>query len=348
MAKTRFVYRGGDRTVESVVRKSKQAGSLYDSYLSSEVQFFKVKEGESTVRILPPTWEDTEKWGDGWEVGVYLHYNVGPDNGAYLCLDKMKGESCPVCEARRQTNDEDEADQLKPSYRTLCWVIDRDNEKAGPMVWSMPITLFKDINARSVDKKTNTPILIDDPEEGYDVVFSRAGTDKKTKYSAVEVLREPTPLHDDEKLQQRWLDYVTEHPLPDVLTFFDAEHIEKVLFGKAERKPAEEAEDETPIPTTRRRLAAAQAEEVVEEDAEPTPRRANLSRRQSEPEPEEVEPEPTPRVSRRSALLAEVEEEPPFEEEAEETPRNRAGAGAGRGSVVEQARRSLERLKPRR
>jgi hypothetical protein len=361
MAKGKFVYRGTARTVESVVRKSKQAGGLYDSYLAAEMQMYKPKEGEACVRILPPTWDDVEKWGDGWEIGVYIHYSVGPDNGTYLCLDKMKGEPCPVCEARRQITDQDEADQLKPGYRCLAWVIDRDNEKAGPMIWSMPVSLFRDINARSVDKKSNAPILIDDPEEGYDIIYNREGTGLKTKYTAVEVSREPSPLHDNEKLQARWLEYITEHPLPEVLNFYDAEHIEKVLFGKTDRrKDAEEETEAEPETRPSRRGRAEPVEEVVEEEA---PRGGH---RASRAEPE-VEDRPT-RGGRhsRGGAAEETEEEPPFEEnsrtarrralldegdapeegETQTRPRTRPETDAEDETPVKAARRSLERLKP--
>ena len=88
-----FKFRGGDRSSEDVTRRSKMSGGNYDNYLSSDAPFFKAKEGENTVRIMPPTWDDQEKWGNGWEIVVWLHRNVGPDNGTYLCLDKMKGAS---------------------------------------------------------------------------------------------------------------------------------------------------------------------------------------------------------------------------------------------------------------
>lgn len=331
MAKDRFVYRGKDRTVESVVRKSKQGGGLYDSYLKSEFNMFKPKEGENNVRIMPPTWEDTEKYGDGWEIGVYLHYSVGPDNGAYLCLDKMNGEVCPICEARRNTRDEEEQDQLKPSYRCLCWVIDRDNEKAGPSVWGMPMTLFRDINSRSVDKKSNTPILIDDPEEGYDIVFNREGTDMRTKYTAVEVLREASPIHDDERLQARWLEYVQANPLPDCLVLYDAEHIEKVLFGKVSRKD-ESAEAEAPASLRSSRRGQAEPEAEVEPE-QPSRRSLRAGRN-------EVEPEAASSTSRRRALLSEDTEE--------EAPSGAEETAAESDSPVAQARRSLDRLKTRR
>lgn len=354
MAKARFVYKGKDRSVESVVRKSKAGGGLYDSYLSGDIPMIKIKEGEACIRILPPTWTDVEKYGDGWEIGIYLHYNVGPDNGAYLCLNKMTNEACPVCEARRDAVDGDEADKLKPSYRVLAWAVDRDNEKAGPQVWSLPVTLFKDIMARSIDKKTNTPILIDDPEEGYDIIFNRAGTDLRTKYTAVEVSREPSPLHDDQKKQDAWLEYITENPLPDILQFFEAAQIEKVLFGKAQR-PARDTDDETVSerPSRSRRSAEPDPEEEPE-----TPRRGRRSEPEPEPEDdappsrserrrallsEETDPEPEPETPRRGARRTEPEPEP---EEEPETPRNRRRGAAEEPAPVARARASLERLKP--
>lgn len=341
MKSERFVYRGKDRTTESVVRKSKMSGGIFDSFLVEGTPTFKVKEGDLTVRILPPTWDNTDKWGDGWEISAYLHYGVGPDNGAYLCLDKMKGEECPVCEARRKATDEEEQNALKPSLRVFCYVIDRDNEKAGPQVWGMPLTLFREIMTRSVDKKTNTPILIDDPEEGYDVLFNRSGNTKtNTKYQGVEIDRDPTPIHDDQKLQDRWLAYISEHPLPELLNFYSAEHIEKTLSGKSDKRTQEDAEDETQEERPRRRLAR-------EEDVEEEQPRSTRRRPTQEEEPVEEE---TPR-SRRRAALDEEETDPPFD--VDDKP-SRRGADAEEAEAEEEdtpvqtARRSLERLKNRR
>lgn len=342
MAKSdRFVYRGKERTVESVVRKSKQAGGSYDSYLSGDAPKYSPKEGECTIRILPGTWEDTEKWGDGWDIGVHVHHSVGPDNGAYLCLDKMKGEPCPVCDARRDAVDEEEKNQLRASQRFLCWVIDRDNEKAGPMLWSMPITLFREINIRSVDKKSSAPILIDDPEEGYDIVFNRAGSGIKTKYTAVEVVRDSSPLHEDERLQQRWLDYITEHPLPDMLNFFDAAYIEKVLFGKApSRKSADDDDGEDTAPArgeSRRRMPVSTDDD---DDDAPPPRR---SRPADDGDDDEKQEAPSKRGRRESARSTDDDEDadPPFDVD------KKGKSDDDDEDVEKQARGRLDKLKSR-
>lgn len=333
---SRFKY-SGTRDVEGVTRRSKESGGSYDSYLSQEASFFKVGEGENAVRILPPTWamdfreelakgidaglsrekasaaaakkypdqaKEFEKWGDGWEIQVWLHRNVGPDNGTYLCLDKMQGERCPVCEAQRDATDEDEANSLKVGKRPMCYVIDRNNEKAGPQILSMPLTLFREINTRSIDKKDGSAILIDDPEEGFDVLFTREGKDLRTKYTGVEVERDPTPIHEDQKKQDKWLDYITANPLPDLLQFYPADHIEKVLFGRTERRRSEAAEEED-RPSRRSRRGAETEEDSSEERSS---RRSSRIRS----EPEDDTEEDRPRRGRR---------EEPAEEDSEETPR---------------------------
>jgi len=286
----KFKYRGEGRSVESASRRAKQSGGGYDSYLLPDIPFFKPKEGENAVRIMPPTWEDQEKWGDNWEIQVHLHRNVGPDDATYLCLDKMLGKPCPPCEARRHAADEDEADALRIQWRALCWVIDRNDEKAGPQVWGLPVTLFREINLRSIDRKTNQLVLIDHPEEGYDLLFSKEGTGKKTKYTSIEIDRDPTPLHDNEKRQDTWLDYIQDNPLPNVLNFYDAEHIEKVLFGSAR---AERTEEPRVRGTSRRGNGAAAPEE---EDAGRGSRRS--ARREPEPAEDEQEDRPPTRRGR--------------------------------------------------
>src|ERR1043166_4895514 len=144
----KFVYRGKERTTEDISRSAKQAGGTYDSYIYSGFARLKVKEGENQLRILPPTWEDLEKYGNSWHLSVFTHGNVGPDRGNFLCLDKMLGKPCPVCEARADCEDEDERDQLRVGWRGLAWVINRNDEKTGPQIWDFPPPLFTDVMAR--------------------------------------------------------------------------------------------------------------------------------------------------------------------------------------------------------
>lgn len=333
----RFVYRGSERTAADISRKASEGSRDFDTPLKQAIPTFKPKEGENCIRIMPSTWAEPD-----WDMPIQLHYNVGPDSGRYLCL-KMKGGNCPVCNARLEATDKDEADSFAPRKAALCWIIDRDNEKAGPQIWYIPFSKVRnEIYARSVDKKTKVPILIDDPEEGYDIVFSREGTGDRTNYKGVEIMRDPTPLHDDQKQQGRWLEYIAERPLDDILNFYEVSHIEKVLFGKAVPK-AEEDETETASVRSSRtaRRVAEEPDEAEEEPVASNPRRASAAVEEEEP-PFETEAKPT---SRRRALLDANDEEP------EPTPTRRGRAAPAEEQEtpdpVRAARASLERLKQR-
>jgi len=342
----KFEYIGEERTEEDVTRRANAKSGTYDSYLVSDVQMFKAKEGENTVRILPGTWskKDVEKWGNSWEITMFWHNNVGPDNSSYLCLQQMKGENCPVCEAARQSTDPEEARELRAKKRPLVWVIDRANEKAGPMVWTMPFRLWKELNARSHDKKRGL-LKVDHPEDGYDITFTREGTDKRTDYSALDIDRDPSPIHAKETLQEKWLDYILDNPLPELLNFYDYAHIEKVLTGGAAPKRDEEPEEEEATPR-RRKLQTAEPEEEEEvkprrarrgepeEEEEERPTRSRRGKGNGEEEPEEEDDDPPPRRGARAGRSTGESDDDDAGEEREETPSR-------------QARRQLERLRDR-
>lgn len=310
-----FVYRGKGRTADDISKKAKEGTRDFDGIFTPGLPTFKPKEGENQVRILPSGDEDNPDW----DLIVHTHYDVGPDNARYLCLAKMKEEECPVCEAKAEAVDEDEADKLRVAKGAICWVIDRDNEKAGPQLWSIPFTKVRnEIHARSIDKKSRTPLLIDHPEEGYDVLFNRKGTDQRTQYTGVEVDRDPTPLHDNEKLQQRWLDFVAEHPLADCLKYYDYDYIKKTLYGKSAKKKDDD-EDEAP----RRRLRK------DDDDEDDKPSRSSRRGRASADDDDDETPQIRRGGARRSAEDDEDDDKPVTrrrpkdEDDEEETPRSR-------------------------
>lgn len=270
MSKERFTYRRQERTADGIRAKASEGARDFDNLWKGDVKLFKPRDGENIGRILPATWgsqpftnaeldkmseadlrrlqEEDEKWGIDWYITVWIHYGVGPDNGMYLCLDKMLGERCPCCDAGKASRDPDEADRLKPQKRALAWWADRDSEKEGPQLWPMPWTKIRsEIYSRSTNKKDGTPLLPDGrpPDyEGYDILFNKSGKEDRTNYTGVELDRDLSPICQDEKREGKWLDYITDHPLPSLLNFFDAEHIEKVLRGRASSRRTSGEEDE--------------------------------------------------------------------------------------------------------
>ena len=227
------------RDADSVRKRGEQSGGDYDRILTDTVQMWKPNDGSNTIRIMPPTWDGADHFG----FDVFVHYEVGPDNQSYLCLDKMKGEACPVCDERARAvkdGDTEYADKLKPAKRVLIYMIDRDHERDGPIVWSMPWTIDRDLCKLVVDKRSGEVLPIDDPESGYDIEFDRQGKGQRTQYIGLAVARRDSALGKDE-----WLSFIQENPLPSLLHFYDYDHIQHVFGGgggKSEKKDSRDGD----------------------------------------------------------------------------------------------------------
>lgn len=239
-----FEYKKRDDS--KMIQRATRRVSGGDSWVSDEVRFFSPKEGDHEIRILPPTWEDADHFG----IDVWLHYGIGPDRSSYLCPAKMKDESCPLCDERvkaQQAGEDEYADLFSPRPRVAFFVIDRKEEKAGPLLWAPSANTEKEIVNAARDRKTNSVVSLDDPsKDGYDLSFSIEGSGIKTKYKSIQVDRRSSPLSDDEDQAAEWLEYVKEHPLPEMLVFYDAEHLAEAASGTSSRQEDEEQEKEKP------------------------------------------------------------------------------------------------------
>lgn len=327
---------------ETVKKRATQSGGGFDSYIKGDVPKYKVSDGKNTVRIISApminkeVWGDEGKWGDSWGIVVWIHYGIGTDTSTYLCPLKMNKDPCPICESLPgiATDDEEKAKELKPGPRVLAYVIDRDDEKAGPLVWAMPQSkVEKEIQMRSLDED-QAMLDITDPDEGYDITFTKEGKEKRTTYAGINVARKPSSLSDNPKVQEQWLEFVVENPLPEVLVFYDYKHLEAVYMGKKSTK--DEAEDASgdegggkkaekkgskkkpePEGVTRTEVAAMDEDELKQliEDQEL-----------------DVDPEDFPtEKSLRKAVIAKMEEDEKFVDEAEEN-----ADGEGDGEVPEE------------
>lgn len=220
-----FVYRRRDD--DSARRRATESSRDFDTYLRDDIKTFKAADGYNTIRILPPTWDDPEHFA----VDIHVHYGIGPDEQAYLCAKKMKGEPCPICEehdrARRAGEDEEYVKSLEPTRRSLFYLVDREDEKSGVQAWPAPFTKIDQAIVKvSIDRQSGEVLPIDDPEDGYDVEFDKGGKGIGTQYSGVAIARKSSPLGNN-----KWLDFAVENPLPDILVYHDYDHIKEVLEG---------------------------------------------------------------------------------------------------------------------
>lgn len=267
--KRKFEYK--KRSKKDIQRnKQRVEGNGKAHPVRGDVIRFQPKEGENNIRILPPapSWESYKHYG----YITFTHYQVGADQAAYACPTKMANQPCPICEERAATDesDDDYRRQLSASKQVAVYVIDRDKEDEGPKLWLMPATkLDAEILTRSTDKRTGEVLNVDDPDEGFDVTFTKGGTGINTQYSGVDIARNSTPLSDDADQMADWLEYITENPIPEVIQIPEYADLKAVFEGGATKDEEEEEAEEEPAPRASRKPSSRKQEPEPEADDDP-------------------------------------------------------------------------------
>lgn len=157
----------------------------------STSNYWKPKEGKQVIRILPEAGEMDVFWQ---EVG--RHY-IG-DNSV-LCPNFTSDgvQACSICEVSEKLyhgGDKKAAGKLLPRRAYHMNIIVRTKEGIeGPFVWTPGITVFNMIEELVGDPEYGD---ITDLKNGFDLMLSRKGNGKETKYN-INPRREATPLADD-------------------------------------------------------------------------------------------------------------------------------------------------------
>lgn len=244
-SKTSFKYKR--RGTEAWKKRAEQSGYNNRSIVKGDITQYRPKDGDNLIRILPPTFDDAEHYG----YELWVRYGIGPDQDSFLDLNKMLGQPDPIEEERMeamQDNDKDYADKLQSKKRVGVYLIDRDEEDKGIQFWSMPWTMDADITTLAVDKRTGEVLDIDDPEDGYDIEFTKTGKGIKTQYGGLGIARKSSPLDNDEALEA-----AIETPLPEALQYYDYDEIAKCFSaGGGYDDDEEEDEDEDDRPRKRK------------------------------------------------------------------------------------------------
>jgi hypothetical protein len=334
-----FEYKG--RTAEDINQRANQRGGNYDGPIKSQFTVYKPKEGKNRVRIMRPTFRNLERWGKSWGIEVWLHTQIGPDRGAYPCLAKMKKEPCPICDARTDEVDEEQRKKLAVKRRIFAWIIDRNDEDSGPKIWDMGWTIERDVSAVSTDEQGGA-ILLDDPDNGFDLSFKREGTQLNTQYFGFSPDRSDSPLSDSPKEQKKWEEFTFKNPLPSVIQYYTFEHIKAAYDAEPKRDEKRRAKDEEDEPPRR---SGRQRGDDDDEDRRPARKRdddddrrpaARTARKDEEEEddiPEKLKGK-EPRKARR-------------EDDEEEGGKNerRSRKDVERESSSEKAKASLEKMR---
>jgi len=238
---SKFVYK--KRSAETVRKQASRPVGRYDSAFKSGTDLFRMKNGDNTIRILPPTWPDA----DHYAYPVWMHRFIGPDNSTYACPRKMLNKPCPICDAAQQARDNDDKDEekaLRAQEMWCCWVIDRDGDDPElPQIHQMSGIMDKDILNNTIDKKRGDVLAIDDPDNGYDLTIRRSGQGIKTRYSGFTFDRQDSPISDDADTQEEILAHIADNPIPDLINYYDSKYLQNMLSGSAEESDEELDDD---------------------------------------------------------------------------------------------------------
>jgi hypothetical protein len=248
--------------------RGSRTSSRFDNIFIDNITQFKAAAGTNILRLVKDP--DADYFGEV----IWVHSYVGVKNSTYLCLKKMKEKPCPICDMADEANragDKDERYQLEAKERVIAYVIDRQDEKAGLKVWDMSWTMERDVADACINKRTGGHIDIAHPDTGYDIFFQRQGkTKNNTRYFGLQIDRESTPLSENQRQADDWVDEVQERPLLSLLKYKDAEYLADMLSGKVDEKDEEEETTKRRQERTPTRRSKYRDERVEqEEDDEP-------------------------------------------------------------------------------
>ena len=136
------IFRYEKRSKDTLKERANMRGGNFDTIFKPKFKQWKPKDGKNRIRILPPTWKGAKHYG----LDIFINYNIGADNQSYLSLDKHDRGPDPLAEARREAQkegDNEYAKKLQPNQRILYWIIDRNDEEEGPLLWAAPFTFDK-------------------------------------------------------------------------------------------------------------------------------------------------------------------------------------------------------------
>lgn len=235
-----------------------------------DIPFWRCEIGEHLIDVIPyiagrDIPEVCEKGEYTPRLEVFVHFNVGVNQDAYVCLARTFGQPCPVCEEQNKLRDigasDDEIRALEPSRRDIYNIVCRDSsseEKKGVQVWEVANWFMgKHLEEMSERPKLGGTIVYSDPDEGKSIYFKRKGTGISTEYLAHNFGDREEPISDE------ILD--SAYTLDELIHWPTYEEVAKAFFGS---QYDDEEEEEEEIDTSEEEEEDAEAEEEEETEDE--------------------------------------------------------------------------------
>ena len=253
------------------------------------VKWWKPKEGENIIRILPP-WSSDGIFAK--EAGY--HYGVSQDS-TYACPKVSKGQPCPICETvqdlfrSKRSEDMTLAKRIGVKTRFFYNILDRVAKDKVVYVFGSGSMVYEKLLGIFADKDYGD---ITDVANGYDVKIIKTGEGLDTSYEVRPVKNASSVMNWETKKKALVdLDAIVE---TDLLPY---KKLKSILEGNAtdEEPEAEEKEEEE------------ETEEAEEKEEAPKPTKSAKPSK------------PAPKAESEEEETEEKEEEPEAEEKAEES-----------------------------
>jgi hypothetical protein len=255
---------------------------IFDPEKVKGMAFWKPGAGQHIFDILPylagSQNPNRKKGKPAYIVDVFVHRNVGPNEDQYICRAKTFNEACPICEYRKEREDErkaggdvseEEVKALKPGRRAIYAIWDGDDQKKGVQIYEVA-HWFMENPIQSIVKKPkrggglSEAVDFPHPDDGKSIAFEIKAVGKNRDYTGHQFVDR------DEVIPDEILEAV---PVVDELLHIPSyDEVHAAFFG----------------------ASASEVEEIagqVEEEPEPEPK---VEEDVEEPEVEEPEPEPKP------------------------------------------------------
>jgi hypothetical protein len=202
---------------DSYRTKDSISKNIFDYDKIRNINFFKPGAGPHCVGILPflmgenhpKVVKGQKKAGEGWyNVEVFTHRNVGPNEDTFICLQKTYGQPCPICQHKNTLDKSDKFEgeeriqmlkDLEPKRRVVYAIIDRDAESKGVLLWEVAhFFMEKHIVALARKRHGGFLAFVDpDLEEGRDVQFEIKGSAMSTQYMGHQLIEREEAIPDD-------------------------------------------------------------------------------------------------------------------------------------------------------
>lgn len=191
-----------DRQRENFANKdnSGKFGDIYDLEKKAQVKFWKCKEDDHEIYIVPYiVGSNHPRLKEGkvdFLLDVFVHRKVGINEDEVICLNRTYGEKCPICEYQAMLKDEEEPDKLlikslNPTRRNIFNIVCLDSVKEqelGIQVWNVSQWLFTNpLEELAHKKKGGGEVLYADIDDGKIISFRKKGSGvNTTEYTAFE------------------------------------------------------------------------------------------------------------------------------------------------------------------